>query len=252
MKNQNDLIQTLNTQLQKLKKIRSESGYDSFIEPIDFSGHNEAVVKQAFFNWLDDTSQIIKMRFSPEKEKLFHNRCIKSMKLKDQMSNCIEYLKALIDKIENNPEYPTETTKKFQNENIIIKTLNNMHVEVIKIAKDRIQHKEGYRGIISDVCTALESYIKQKVSNSKIQNIGGAKLMEHVFSKNEPIIIVSDKQEEQKGFMFLFSGVVKAVRNKCTHKLYKLELQEVLEILGFFSFLFKVVDKGKVKKINKL
>ena len=49
MKNQNDLIQTLNKQLQKLKKIRSESGYDSFIEPVDFSGQNEAVVKQAFF-----------------------------------------------------------------------------------------------------------------------------------------------------------------------------------------------------------
>ena len=200
-----------------------------------------------FFNWLEDTSQIIKMRFSPEKEKQFHNHCIKGMRLKDQMSNCVEYLKILIDKIKDYPEYPIDTNKKFQNENVITKTLNNMHKEVVKITKDQMKHK-NYRNIISDVCIALESYIRKKINSPDIMDIGGAKLMEHVFSKDKPIIKLSDKAEEQKGFMFLFSGAIKAIRNQCSHKIYSISLQEALEALSFLSLLFRTVDKGKVKK----
>ena len=248
MENQN-LIESLNNQLTKLENIMRESGYDSdldvgvvFLEVDD----KKSIGKQKFFRWVDDTFKIIETNISlAEGKKL--QECLKNMRMAIKMRNCYSYLKVLISDIENNAEKYISISTKCQSDDFILTPLNNMHKEVLKVAKDRIQHKEGYRGIISDVCIALEDYIKKKINNPNIQDIGGAKLMEHVFSKDKPIIRLSDKAEEQKGFMFLFSGAIKAIRNKCTHKLYKLDLQEVLEILGFLSFLFRTADKGKVK-----
>ena len=241
MKNPNKIIEILNNQLEALRKIRDESGYIEYDPLSDNQGLHQAT--QKLNRWEIRTSQVIKKYIDVEEENRFR-RCANSMDLSVQIKQLDSYLQALINDIKDNPDFLNE----YQSDDFIIDMLSNMHKEVTKIAKDRIQDEKGYRGIISDVCTALESYTKEKVNDHEIQNIGGAKLMEHVFSKDKAIIKLSDKQEEQKGFMFLFSGAIKAVRNKCTHELYSIDLHEVLDILGFLSFLFRTVDKGKVKK----
>ena len=240
MENQNKLIGMLNKQIEALRKIREESGYIEYQPFSDNQGLHQAT--QKLNRWEVRTSQVIKKYIDAEEEKRFA-RCANNMDLSIQIQQYDSYLQALINEIKHNPGFFDE----FQSDDFIIDILNNMHEEVVKIAKDKIQNKD-YRNIISDVCISLEKYIQKKKNNPKVLNIGGAKLMEYVFSKDKFLIELSGEAEEQQGFMFLFSGTIKAIRNKYTHNLYSIDSKEALEILGFLSFLFRIVDKGRVKR----
>ena len=239
MENQNKLIGILNKQLEALRKIRNESGCMGY-QP--FSDNQELhQARQKLNRWEVRTSQVIKKYTNAEEEDRFA-RCANNIDLSTQIQQYDSYLQELINEIKNNPEFFDES----QSDDFIINMLNNMHEEVVKIVKDKIQYGD-YKNIILDTCISLENYIKKKVNNPKM-DISGAKLMEHIFSKDKFIIKLSDEVEERKGFMFLFSGVIKAIRNRCSHNLYSIDLQEALEILAFVSFLFRTVDKGRVKR----
>ena len=229
MDSQNTLIEILNAQLKKLEQIMSESTYST-----------TSMINEKFFRWHDNTSEIIKRHINVQEAERFR-KCQMFIKIKDRISNCDSYLKVLIDDIKDNPDRYANISEKSQNDNFV----NSMHKKIVQVASIKIQNKD-YRGAILDSCTALDNYVKEKININKIMDMSGVKLMECVFSKDKPIIKLSDKPEEQKGFMFLFSGVMKAVRNPSTHKLHQLDsLSETLEILGFLSFLFRLVDKGK-------
>ena len=247
MASQDILIETLTEQLEKLNNITKDAGYDSdFSIELFFDEQKRARGEQKLTRWVEDSVEIIKPNIGSEEGRKLQN-CLKSKDVKTKMSNCTAYLNVLIDDIKDNPEKYKSISKKCYDDDFVLAILNNMHPEVIKIAKDRIQ-SDSYRSIISDVCISLESYIKKRINSSKIMNLGGTTLMEHVFSKDKFIIKLSNEEEERKGFMFLFSGAIKAIRNQCSHKVYSMDLQEALEILGFLSLLFRTVDKGKVQK----
>ena len=267
------LIDILKKQLAELNSMRPENRYfpGQAVMRVFFAGPDrKSRLEQKFYRWRHDTSKIIEKYISPEEKKIFKKFCPQKKSLysfhlkapffsltkrtensnalgiEQEMEDCAAYLKALIENIQEKPEL-------FEgiHETAII---NSMHREVAKIAKDRIKNKE-YKGIIFDVCISLNKYIQKKAD---IAGLDGAALMEKAFSPDNPKIILSDEKvgdkkfkEEQKGFMFLFSGAMKTIRNKAGHhhKLYKVEsLQDTLEILGFFSFLFKMTDSRKDKK----
>jgi hypothetical protein len=70
--------------------------------------------------------------------------------------------------------------------------------------------------------------------------------MQKVFSKNNPILKVSDNEDEQLGFMWLFSGSVMAIRNPKAHSLIEQNNPErTLEWLAFASVLFKILDESE-------
>lgn len=74
-------------------------------------------------------------------------------------------------------------------------------------------------------------------------------LMTEVFTKDDPVIRLSSDPEEQQGFMMLFAGVVKSVRNPKAHRLItQTDPQRTLEWLGFASVLFRLLDEGKVAR----
>ena len=197
-----------------MRKIRDESGYIEYDPFSNNSGLYSA--QQKLSRWEVKTSQVIKKYIDAEEEKRFA-RCANNMDLSIQIQQFDSYLQALINVIKDDPEFFDE----FQSDDFTINILNNMHEEVVKIAKDKIQNGD-YKNIILDTCISLENYIKKKINNPKME-ISGAKLMEHIFSKDKFIIKLSDTEEERKGFMFLFSGVIKAIRNQCSHKLYSPE-----------------------------
>ena len=239
MRNRNKLIEILNRQLEALREIQNKSGYIDYHPFSNNQGlHQET---QKLNRWEIRTSQVIKKYINAEEKNRFES-CANNMDLGIQIQQYDSYLQELINDIKNNSEFFDES----QSDDLIIDVLNNMHEEVVKISKDKIQYGD-YKNIILDTCISLENHIKKKINNPNL-DISGAKLMEHIFSKDKFIIELSDKKEERKGFMFLFSGVIKAIRNQFSHKLYSINLQEAVEILGFLSFLFRTVDKGKVKK----
>jgi len=101
-----------------------------------------------------------------------------------------------------------------------------------------------YRQAITDTFIALDDYVKQACGLSE----NGTPLMQKAFSANDPVLILSADKEEQMGFMMLFAGAIKAIRNQYAHSLVNPQSKEAtLEWLGFASALFRLVDQAKKK-----
>jgi uncharacterized protein (TIGR02391 family) len=116
--------------------------------------------------------------------------------------------------------------------------LKSLHPEVIRIAGPYVA--DGHlRPAIVDTFIGLEKYV-QRVSGS---GAIGANLMQTVFSPAKPILRLSHHEEAQVGFMMLFAGAVKAIRNQYAHNLIDPKnADEALEWLAFASALFRLVD----------
>ncbi len=116
--------------------------------------------------------------------------------------------------------------------------LSAFHPKVIEVA-GKLFDDGHFRQAILDTYIALEEYVRAKTGASGF----GTNLMQSVFSVNNPIIKVSDDQDEQKGFMWLFMGASMGIRNPKAHKVIpQTDPQRTLEWLAFASVLFRVVD----------
>lgn len=118
--------------------------------------------------------------------------------------------------------------------------VSNLHSEVQSLAALLV--KDGhYRQAIIDTFIGLDRYVKVK---SGI-NENGSALMQKAFSQNKPVMELSKNSEEQLGFMMLFTGAVKAVRNQYAHNIISpVDHNETLEWLAFASTLFRLVDRA--------
>lgn len=125
------------------------------------------------------------------------------------------------------------------------KDLVHLHPIVQKIAGEL--YKNGhYRQALLDTYIALVDAVKVKSTRYDIDN---SPLMQAVFSAKRPILKVSDDQDEQMGFMWLFSGAVMAIRNPKAHKLIEQkDTQRTLEWLSFASVLLRVLDDTELIK----
>jgi uncharacterized protein (TIGR02391 family) len=74
--------------------------------------------------------------------------------------------------------------------------------------------------------------------------------MEKAFSPKSPVLRLNDlkdksDEDEQRGFMMLFSGAIVALRNPRAHKLIEDEAERALEFIAFVSLLAKLADGAK-------
>lgn len=100
------------------------------------------------------------------------------------------------------------------------------------------------RPAIVDTFIGLEKYVQKASRSTAI----GASLMQAVFSQAKPILRLSEHDEEQVGFMMLFSGAMKAIRNQYAHSLIDPKnAEEALEWLAFASALFRLVDAASAR-----
>src|ERR1700730_17369665 len=92
--------------------------------------------------------------------------------------------------------------------------ISGFHPRVVEIAGKLFE--DGYfRQAILDTYIALVEQVKAK---SGRHDLDGTRLMENVFSADNPKIIVSDDRDEQLGLMWLFKGAVMGFRNAKAHK----------------------------------
>jgi len=119
--------------------------------------------------------------------------------------------------------------------------LNNFHIEVQSAASSLVA--SGHlRQAILDTFISLDRYVKQKTGLSE----SGTSLMSKAFSGNSPVLKISDHLEEQVGFMNLFQGAMKAIRNQYAHDTIEPETEQIaLEWLAYASALFRLVDAAK-------
>ncbi len=136
-----------------------------------------------------------------------------------------------------------ELTESFSGINTSIE-LSNLHPTVQRIA-DELFSNGHYREAILNTYIELVNAVKTK---SGLHHIDNTRLMQTAFSKDNPVIIVSEDSDEQVGFMWLFTGAVMGIRNPKAHRLIQQnDPQRTIEWLSFASVLFRVLDDSKIK-----
>lgn len=119
--------------------------------------------------------------------------------------------------------------------------LDNLHPKVREIAGKLFQDGH-FRQAILDVYIALVNAVKEKSGC----NLDNSPLMQKVFSRDNPILRISEDSDEQLGFMWLFSGAVMAVRNPKAHSLVAQDDPvRTMKWFAFASVLFEILDESK-------
>jgi uncharacterized protein (TIGR02391 family) len=121
----------------------------------------------------------------------------------------------------------------------------DLHQEISRAASDLYQDGH-YANAIEDAVKALNALVRMR---SGVE-LDGSTLMERVFAPKNPILRFNDladqsDQDEQKGFMMMFSGAVAGLRNPRAHKLIKDDPERALEFIAYVSLLAKLLDGAK-------
>jgi uncharacterized protein (TIGR02391 family) len=116
-----------------------------------------------------------------------------------------------------------------------------LHPAVVK-SSSKLAADGHLRQAIHDAFIALDQAVKEK---SGIDALGD-RLMNEAFTKNKPVLRLSQNDEEQEGFMHLYKGAIKAVRNRYSHDLVEPgSPEEAAEWLAFASVLFRCLDAAE-------
>ncbi len=119
-----------------------------------------------------------------------------------------------------------------------------LHPEIERSSADLFKD-EHYSNAIGDACKALNLLVKLR---SGRDDLDGTDLMLKVFSPDKPILKFNElktdsEKSEQRGMMFLFAGVMSALRNPRAHGLIDDDPENALEQISFISFLAKSLNK---------
>ena len=142
-----------------------------------------------------------------------------------------------------------DTQEKMRNKSTINNAFDllNLHPKV-KEASESLFKDGHYSDAILKSLIALEDSVKQK---SGVLDKEGFNLMSHVFNEDRPILKLNElrtrtDKDEQKGFRFIFAGVMSGVRNPKAHTIViQKDPFKTLEYLSLASLLFKRLDECK-------
>lgn len=93
-------------------------------------------------------------------------------------------------------------------------------------------------------------YVDNRVKKACNSTVSGEKLMMTAFSETNPLIRLNNlnsisEMDEQRGFKFIFSGSVAAIRNPRGHEVNLPETTDAcLDHLSFASLLLRKIDKA--------
>lgn len=123
----------------------------------------------------------------------------------------------------------------------------NFHPEVIKSSR-KLFADGHYRQAVCEAAIAYENYVKEK-AGERSKKVG-QNLMFTVFNEKKPIIKLNKlktitDEDEQAGIKFLSVGLMRAVKNICSHSTKGIENPiEVLRILSIISYLFEKIEES--------
>ncbi len=117
-----------------------------------------------------------------------------------------------------------------------------LHPEIARAASKRYQDS-NYADAVEAAVKALNALVRLRSGS----DLDGTKLMEAVFSPNNPMLkfnLLADQsdKDEQKGFMMMFSGAVSGLRNPRAHKFIQDDPERALEFIAYISLLAKLLD----------
>lgn len=119
----------------------------------------------------------------------------------------------------------------------------NIHPAIREVSKKLF--KDGhYSQAVFEAFKQIELLVKGKSGRYELY---GTTLMQTVFSVKAPVLKFGDK-DEQEGFMYLFSGSMRGIKDKGSHRVIEENDPHIaLEYLMFASLLAIKIDEAKNK-----
>lgn len=123
---------------------------------------------------------------------------------------------------------------------------DNIHPQIISIAKSRFDdghYADAVEAAFKEVNARVKGIYTSRTSIEK----DGAKLMQAAFSVQNPIIKLGDISTEtgtnvQQGYMDMFSGAMKGIRNPKAHNNQTISKADAIRKLHFASMLMHKLD----------
>lgn len=109
-----------------------------------------------------------------------------------------------------------------------------------------------YTQAIEESCKLLERIVREK-ANLMDADFFGKKLMDKVFSANNPIILLNtgttqSEKDEREGYRSILSGFMQGIRNPRAHASGKNDSKyEAIKIIAFIDFLISLIRAGNSK-----
>ena len=126
-----------------------------------------------------------------------------------------------------------------------------LHPAIVSVSESRM--KSGhYADAVEGAFKELNSAVKARVRSRLNHELDGQTLMQHVFSPNNPVLIVEDNldtqtnRDTQQGYMMMFAGAMSAIRNPKAHENMTISEDDAIRKLAFASMLMYKLDASKL------
>lgn len=163
----------------------------------------------------------------------------------ETLSRRLEALVSIIDQIDTELTLLQPTTEPTAKPDTVVWSL--LHAKVVHTAKPRFEAGH-YADAVEAALKELNSIIKEMIRKKTGQELDGASLMLKAFSPNQPTLIaLEDLSTEtgksiQEGFMHIFAGAMKGVRNPKAHANIEITKERCIHFLFLASLLFDTLD----------
>ena len=113
-----------------------------------------------------------------------------------------------------------------------------------------------YADAVEGAFKELNNAVKDKAGPKLDNELDGQKLMQHVFSQNNPILLVEDNLESQtnkdtqQGYMMMFSGAMSAIRNPKAHENMEISKEDAIRKLMFASMLMYKLESSLLQNAS--
>lgn len=137
--------------------------------------------------------------------------------------------------------------------------------DISSILHDRLEERclpkyarEEYADAAKTAGQILEEQVRQ-IGPTELEGKTTSKLMTDAFNPNGGPLQFSDRNDEQKGVMFLYSGAIKGIRNVLAHRtpeeggekyLDNLDREKTRDIIFFVNFLLNLLEDYDEEQIN--
>ena len=123
---------------------------------------------------------------------------------------------------------------------------DSIHPQIIAVAKERFEdghYADAVEAAFKEINVRVKTIYKERALEEK----DGARLMQSAFSPNNPIIKIGDISTEtgrdiQQGYMEMFSGAMKGIRNPKAHNNQTISKANAIRKLHFASMLMHKLD----------
>ena len=123
---------------------------------------------------------------------------------------------------------------------------DNIHPQIASVAKERFDvghYADAVEAAFKEINVRVKTIYKERALEEK----DGARLMQSAFSPNNPIIKIGDISTEtgrdiQQGYMEMFSGTMKGIRNPKAHNNQTISKADAIRKLHFASMLMHKLD----------